>query len=279
MKRLSLVMTLLAVVAVLSGPALSQTTPVFEDFLCYYVPNQPVQNIHLLLQDQFDLPAGAFESTTQVQLMRFCNPAIKFFNGVTYPIGNVNHHLAMYQLNPQPSIPRAEVITNQFGSNVAINTSDARAVLVPTGKGIPPNSPPSPSPDLDHYKCYVASGPNANARVLVTDQFNSNVVFFVVQPVLFCNPVIKINAGVTTNIQFPNEHLTCYAITPTAFSKTINIANQFIPSLTGLNITVNNPDMLCAPTTKISWQVVTVPPATSSSSGTGGATRAAANRP
>jgi hypothetical protein len=277
MKRACLGTILMALAVVCSGPAQAQ---VFDHFLCYYVPNQPVIQLPLQLQDQFDAPAQIFEHTTQIQIMRFCNPVTKVANGTTFPIGNINHHLTMYQLNPQPIIPRQVTFTNQFGASPqTLYTSDARVLAVPTGKGIPPSDPPSPSSDLDHYKCYVASGPNANLVVLLTDQFLSNQRFLVVQPVLFCNPVVKINGSVTTQIQFPNNHLTCYAITPLGFSKSINIANQFIADTHGLNITATNPDMLCAPTTKLAWHVVTVPPATNSSAATRSAPTPTANKP
>lgn len=261
MRRLFLAMAVLTLCAILSGSAAAQGgTQVFDHFLCYYVPNQPVLPIPLQLQDQFDSPNGVFEQTTQLQIMRFCNPATKVDNGTTYPIGNINHHLTLYQLNPQPILSRQVVITNQFGANVTIYTSDARVLATPTGKGLPPNSAPPPSTDLDHYKCYVASGPNANRLVTVTDQFNSNLSLWALQPVLFCNPVEKINGSVTTPIQFPSNHLTCYATTPVSVPvQTIFIANQFITSGTGLKITVNNPDMLCAPTTKVSWSVFLPP--------------------
>lgn len=263
MKRACLATILLAFAVALSSPAPAQTTT-FDHFLCYYVTNQPVLQIPLQLQDQFDAPAQIFEQTTQLQIARFCNPVTKVVNSTTYPIANVNHHLTMYELNPQPITPRKIAFTNQFGANQTLYTSDARVLAVPTGKGLPPNTAPSPSPDLDHYKCYVASGPNANAVAILTDQFITNQRFLVVQPVLFCNPVMKINGSVTTPIQFPNNHLTCYALTPAGVpARTINIANQFIPSLQGLNIKVNNPDMLCAPTTKLAWSVVTAPAASS----------------
>jgi hypothetical protein len=214
MKRACLARMLLALAVIFSGSALAQTTPVFDHFLCYYVPNQPVLQVPLQLQDQFDAPAQIFERPTQLQIMRFCNPVTKVVNGTTFPIGNINHHLTMYQFNPQPIIPRQVAFTNQFGANQTLYTSDARVIAVPTGKGLPPNSPPSPSPDLDHYKCYVASGPNANALTILTDQFITNQRFFVVQPVLFCNPVVKIKGSITTPIQFPNNHLTCMRSRP-----------------------------------------------------------------
>lgn len=277
MKRFCLTLTLVGLAVVLSGSAQSQT---FDHFLCYYVPNQPVLNIPLQLQDQFDSPSGAFEHPTQLQIMRFCNPVTKVVNNVTFPIANINHHLTMYQLNPQPIIPRQVVYNNQFTSgNATLYTSDARVLAVPTGKGIPPSPAPSPSTDLDHYKCYVASGPNANALAILTDQFNSNLRLWVVQPVLFCNPVLKINAGVTTPIRFPSNHLTCYALVPPSLpARNINIANQFIPSGSGLNIPVNNPDMLCAPTTKVSWSLVLPPAGTTSLPAPGGAGKPAGQK-
>ncbi|HEY6348471.1 MAG TPA: hypothetical protein VI636_03575 [Candidatus Angelobacter sp.] len=150
MKRFCLAMTLLTMVAVFSGSASSQTQT-FDHFLCYHVPSQPVLNIPLQLQDQFDAPQ--FENIATLQIVRFCNPVTKTVNGRTFPIVNINHHLTMYQLNSQPIIPRQVVITNQFGANVLLNTSNAQILAAPTGKALPPSSPPPPSSDLDHYKC------------------------------------------------------------------------------------------------------------------------------
>ncbi|HEY6249999.1 MAG TPA: hypothetical protein VI685_08555 [Candidatus Angelobacter sp.] len=266
MKRFCLAMTLLGLVLILGGSASSQV-PVFDHFLCYHVPNQPVLNIPLRLQDQFDAPAGVFENIAQLQIIRFCNPVTKTVNGRTFPIGNINHHLTMYRLNQQPIIPRQVVISNQFGSNVLLHTADAQVLAAPTGKALPPSPPPPPSSDLDHYKCYAASGPQVNVVAILTDQFITGLRFLVVHPLYFCNPVEKIRNGVITPIRFPGNHLTCYALTsPTVPPRNINILNQFIhPPF--LNITVNNPDMLCAPTTKVSWHMMTLPPETSSSAG------------
>ncbi len=44
-------------------------------------------------------------------------------------------------------------------------------------KGVPPNPAPSPSTDLDHYKCSAASGGNLNlGNVTLSDQFTAKTV-------------------------------------------------------------------------------------------------------
>jgi hypothetical protein len=226
------------------------------------------------LQDQFDaaLPAPQnFEQINQLTLARICNTTKKLINNVTTPMTNPNHHLAMYQINPQPIIPRTVLVSNQFdgpsGLGQTLMVSDARFLLVPSGKIPLPGTVPSPSPDLDHYKCYAAGGNRVNLTPFLSDEFIAENTF-VLWPVLFCNPVLKIHGSITTNIQNNRDHLTCYATTGTGFPGILNppgvgIRNQFGT----VGVPVLKPDMFCVPSLKLSW-TVEVQPAGSASART-----------
>jgi hypothetical protein len=159
----------------------------------------------------------------------------------------------MFQINTQPIISRTVVVSNQFGSNQTLHTADAQILAVPTGKAIQPNPPPPPSTDLDHYKCYVASGAPVNVTATLSDQFTTETVQ-AFQPVLFCNPVEKIHGGVVTPIQHPLVHLTCYATSASNFPGIgVNITNQIVSA----SLRVAKPDLLCLPSQKLQWSVTT----------------------
>ena len=146
------------------------------------------------------------------------------------------------------------MVSNQFGQQT-LSVADARILAVPTGKGIPPVVAPPPPTDLDHYKCYAASGPTlVNVLANLKDQFTSENVT-VLRPVIFCNPVRKSHNGVATGILHPNIHLTCYTTSTSAFPGiAINIRNQFgVFNALG----VRQPDLLCVPSLKLTWSVVT----------------------
>lgn len=262
---------MLALAVAVSGVASAQNPPPLDHFRCYYIPNQAPQNIPIQLQDQFDAAMAApanFEHINWLTLARICNTTQKTFNNVVTPMTNPNHHLAMYQLNPQPIIPRTVQISNQFdpspGAGQSLMVSDARFLLVPSGKIPLPGTQPSPSPDLDHYKCYAAGGNRVNTFPTLLDEFiNENT--FVLWPVLFCNPTIKIHSSVTTNIQNNRDHLTCYATVGTGFAGIVNppgvgIRNQFGT----VGVPVLQPDLFCVPSAKLSWALVLPPPTTSS---------------
>lgn len=253
MKRVWLIINLIWLAAMLNSPAQAQLTAV-DHFRCYLVPISPVFQVTAQLQDQFDAASGTFEDITQLLIQRFCNPVQKTVNGVVTPIVNVNHHLTMFTINTQPIIMRQVIVKNQFGQQT-LSTADAKILAVPTGKGLPPNPAPAPPTDLDHYKCYTASGPAlTNVIANLKDQFISENVA-VLRPVLFCNPVKKIHNGVTTGILHPDVHLTCYSTQSSTFAgTTININNQFVV-LNSLRLRV--PDLLCAPSEKLQWSVVT----------------------
>jgi len=266
MKRTSLVITVLALAALFNGLAQAQVLPppVVDHFRCYLVPQSPTLAVAVRLQDQFDAALTTVENINQLKIEHFCNPVQKIVNGVVTPIVNRNHHLTMFAINPQTVIPRTVVVSNQFGQQT-LSVADARFLAVPTGKGIPPVAAPQPPTDLDHYKCYAASGPALlNVVATLRDQFTTETVR-VLQPVRFCNPVKKIHNGVVTGILHPDVHLTCYATSTSAFAGIgINIQNQF-----GLfnALAVRSPDMLCVPSLKLSWSVVTGTGTTSGGTG------------
>lgn len=269
MKKVCLSIVLLALAAIFSGSALAQVvavptdpvpvpTPPLEQrvdhFRCYPPLNNPVVNTNIQLIDQFDAALHAVENINQLTIFRFCNPAKKAVGGVVTPIVNIKHHLTFFLINPQPLIMRAVTVRNQFGTQT-LSVADARALAVPTGKAIFPNPAPPAPLDLDHYKCYIASGNPVNVLVTLSDQFFGETVG-VTQPLAFCNPVKKIHDGVTTGILNPDGHLVCYATTPSAFAgATVNISNQF-----GLfTLELSRPDLLCVPSLKLAWAVVTTP--------------------
>jgi hypothetical protein len=251
MKRIWLTLSVLAFAAVFHGSALAQATTV-DHFRCYLAPATGVMSTFVQLQDQFDAPTGIFEDITSLSIVRHCNPVEKIVNGVDTPIVNINHHLVMFQFNTQPIVSRTVVVNNQFGTQT-LAVAAPTILAVPSGKILPPGTPPPPSPDLDHYKCYNASGPAlANIAATLKDQFRTDTVQ-VIQPVLFCNPVEKIHGELISPIQHPAVHLVCYSTSIVQFQTDIIIQNQFFPNNHELG--VRNPDMLCLPSSKLSWSV------------------------
>ena len=234
-----------------------------DHYKCYYVQS-PFQQIPLLLQDQFDqaISSTFVEKIIDVRMVRFCNPVTKILNGTTTKMLRPADHLALYLLNPQQTIPRNVVISNQFGYQV-LNLRNAEILAVPSGKSrTKPTAPIQIPTDLDHYKCYAASGREIGVRPTLIDQFHTEVVQ-VLQPFLFCNPVHKTHPIGTkpTPILRPLDHLACYAITPTPFQTTVFYNNQFVnQSAQAPSLAIAPADMLCVPSFKLRWHVVSTPP-------------------
>jgi hypothetical protein len=140
------------------------------------------------------------------------------------PIFDEGTHMTCYGLVPAtPFGPLDLTVDNQFGPQ-PITVFDARALCVPTDKL---DDAIVPSAVRDHYKCYQASGfPVFTTKTLV-DQFETENVT-VLDPVMFCNPVVKDVGGDITPISDPTQHLTCYAIDPPGTTPgTKTIRNQF----------------------------------------------------
>jgi hypothetical protein len=170
--------------------------------------------------------------TTDLGLpIRFLVPADKNDEGIDDPIS----HLTCYQIDDGVAGPQV-ISTNQFGEQpLTLGTPDS--LCVPTEKLIDPGPV-----DVDHYKCYVASGAPVDLGVAVMDQFQARATL-VVEPKLFCAPANKNGEG----IDDPVNHLTCYSTSPVGGAPgLIPISNQFVA---GDQIELLGPDLLCAPST------------------------------
>lgn len=228
-----------------------------DDFKCYFVPQPatifPIQQILISLEDQFDTARNAVESVSDVRLTRFCTPVQKTEHRRTTGIIDDTHHLSLYHITPQPVIPRDVIVRNQFGHQ-KLTLGDAQALAVPTGRSASGQEPPSPPPNLDHFKCYAASGKRVGTILSLQDDLQATNVW-VLDPISFCNPVMKTFDGTTTPIQNPQAHLTCYTITPKDFSGAVAIRNQF-GTLFGL--TLDKADILCVASLKLQWSDLSV---------------------
>ena len=258
----------LFVVAAVAAHAQPSTAPANLDHFNCYLAKGPVQPQLAILKDQFDI--GNVEVVQDIRMALFCNPVQKTYNGAVTNILHPADHLAMYLIPPEPLVPRTVTVQNQFGVQ---NLVTRRAVIlaVPSGKSpinstTPPQLPPIPNPnELDHFKCYGASGQAPNALVTLKDQFLT-LHTRVLEPILFCNPVMKVvptatAAGVAgstvTPILNPTAHLTCYTEIPTPFQSVVVYNNQFVPPNTLPTVPIGNAEILCVPSLKLKWAVVT----------------------
>ena len=104
-------------------------------------------------------------------------------------------------------------------------------------------APPSPAPDLDHFRCYsiTVGHPAAPPIATLEDQFDKRLdkveQVFVGLPIGFCNPVAKTipgpvgGPGQTTDIRDLNAHLILYEIHETTTQRhltwKVTVDNQF----------------------------------------------------
>ncbi len=257
-------------------PSPNGTPAVLDHLLCYLTAPQPMQPQLAFLQDQFDqrIAPNAAETIYDIRLALFCNPVKKTVIGSTVaavPVANPTAHMAMYLTTPQTTvIPRSVPITNQFGSQTLI-TGAAEVLGVPSGKtpiprdGGPVSLPAIPeAAALDHMRCYAASGPSINARVLLNDQFfvGDPELAAVLTPRLFCNPVTKgvLSSSCPTGqfcpvqytpINHPASHMTCYQIAAQSpFTGLVAYNNQFVAAGSLPTVKLNSPVLLCVPSTK-----------------------------
>jgi hypothetical protein len=146
-------------------------------------------------------------------------------------------------LPPDPT--RLVVVRNQFGFQF-LKVGQPEALAVPTQKF--PHNPPE---GLDHFKCYRASGRNINQVVGLSDQFLKSPEVKVYRPYEFCNPVAKLHNDQLTPIENPKAHLVCYTISRDPFATQVDTLNQFGTE----PLLVNEPDLLCVPSTKLCVRV------------------------
>jgi hypothetical protein len=210
-------------------------------FRCYIVSKQtpePAQTV--TLRDQF-----IDEATLTVdEPLQFCAPTSK--NGAE--ILEPEEHLTMYAA-PQELTPHLTVSTaDQFGART-LEVVGARVLLVPTQKLVGGLEFPE---RLNHYWCYEANGERVGVSVTLEDQFSGPDTVRVEQPVLFCNPVVKIHAGVRFRIEERQVHLTCYDLHgPQRTQATqFGMTNQLETD----TFTVTSWELLCVPSEKLGFE-------------------------
>jgi len=267
------------VVAAFAVNAYGQANPPgpanLDHFNCYLAKG-PVQPQMALLRDQFDRATGRIEVVKDLRMALFCNPVEKTLTtGQSTPIRYPLDHLALYRIPPEPMVPRLVIVRNQFGLQTIV-TRRAIMLAVPSGKSqitatTPPQLPPIPGKELDHFKCYGASGQALNVAVSLKDQFLSYTTKLF-EPILFCNPVTKVvvfpgnvnangapafsNAEITP-IGNPTAHLTCYTQVPRDFQAVVFYNNQFVVPGTLPTVAIQDAEILCVPSLKVRWAPIT----------------------
>jgi hypothetical protein len=226
-----------------AAPAMAKL-PELDHFYCYPAKGEAVGE-KVLLQDQFDRAAVVVAVGGPT---RFCNPVTKVHDQTVTKIMDPDAHLTFYRIAPAaPTAPVSRWVSvyNQFGSQ-KLTTGAAVELAVPTFKMLPGHEPPK---DLDHFKCYKASGKRVDETVLLKDQFLKAEVR-IGTPVLFCNPTVKVHGNTTTKIGHPEAHLTCYRTLPSPqFGKVVPVANQFGKD----KLALSSPHVLCVPSLKLAW--------------------------
>jgi len=180
----------------------------------------------------------------------FGNPVEKVHNDVVTPISDQNRHFTLYDLDiDQPNSWRV-VVKNQFGDNQELTVAGPGWLLVPTQK----EGHEEPV-CLNHFLVYVVTDyetfPFVNVHL--EDQFLEEDVD-IGAPHYFANPVQKTVDGNVTEIVNEAEHMVFYSAQFEAFSKTVQIENQFGPQTLNLEALELSMDMLAVPSEKISWE-------------------------
>jgi len=206
-----------------------------------YFDFTPVEDVNL--KDQF-IPNG--EDVTVWGPYLFANPVKKTVveNGDVSAIEDPKLHWVLYDISEeQPtSIDETIQIANQFGDDQVLDLTSRDTLAVPSQKIVPP------TPDLDHFKCYTASGLQLQLEVNLVDQFHEDYFgALVTDPMMFCNPVDKIHGTVTTTSN-PDNHLTVYWIATLKDYWTVTVNNQFGDNQ---ELIVSGPVALAVPTRKL----------------------------
>jgi hypothetical protein len=205
-----------------------------DHFQCYRLVRTPGLAVAGVgLRDQFGSITPVIGSARQL-----CNPVAKMHGAEITPVGNPDDHLVFYRaFSRQPR--RTVQVSNQFGSQT-LSLGNGVLLAAPARKH--PHAPPSPG--LDHYYCYRASGVRPKAVVDLMDQFQTAADVALGRPVLFCNPVAKAHGGAISEINDPAAHLVCYGLRPRRFQATRAIEDQFSP---GVSVRVREAQRLCVP--------------------------------
>lgn len=228
-----------------------------DHFWCYVLDDNVAPDVAgVYLQDQFDIPAGAFQKARVGVRQWFCNPVVKRHANRVTQVRDKDAHLEFYELPPTTDVEAPErlvIYSNQFQRQHAAVLGDPVMLAVPTQK-LEPGNHGFPQ-RLDHFKCYaVEKSKPAGAAVGLADQFSRTASSVDVGDLkLFCNPTRKIrvdaNGNVTevTGVQNATDHLACYTA-PGGLEEPVDVRarNQFGDE----GFRVQRAGLLCVPTVK-----------------------------
>lgn len=213
--------------------------PRLEHFKCYSLEKAKFKKRSVTLTDQF-----GSRQTTLGKRKELCNPVQKN----NEPFLNTPAHLMCYTV--EATDPNKLVaVYNQFGSQ-QLQVRGAQRLCVPSEKhkGKKGQFDPIEVP-IDHYQCYAVEAKTGLRRqgalgtVSLNDEFGQEQVT-VGQAVQICAPVQKNDE----QIQYPVQHLVCYAIGDKKKRKRFAARNQFEKKK---ELYTKKPVMLCVPSTKL----------------------------
>jgi hypothetical protein len=222
-------------------------------FKLYVVKSaEPFEPIEVKLKDQFNKEPYSVKLT---YINYFANPVEKKHGRATYRIEFPNAHLTWYKIQTEMKpVKRVVKIKNQFGEQRLV-LGEAIFLAVPTQKVEEGSAFPR---EFNHFIAYrVIEHDSRKAAVVLKDQFDGKPIEVkVLDPFLFCNPVVKIKGDKKSPIYNKIYHLTCYYIDPkgTASStpKSIVIKNQFGKR----QLYPQHYFTLCVPTDKLEFKVI-----------------------
>lgn len=235
MKRIALVLSLVALAGLLATPAAAQDPTFLENhYKVYEVPEVFTFDRNIILDDQW----GHSEHPLAL-LDKFANPVDKNQEGIP----NEFLHQTWWEID-DPQVGRSVKILNQFGNQTWF-VKDARYLVLPAAKNV--GGPPADNGQ--HYKCYEAQGPILDAPVNLVDQWTTMQGFLTI-PRYFCNPVDKMVEGVHYPTVNDSLHLACYQLEP---PEQVNIPFMAMDQFGDWQLTALFPEWVCVPSAKVEF--------------------------
>jgi hypothetical protein len=197
-----------------------------------------------VLKGQFD---GAERPAVVGMLRQFANPVSKDGEAIQ----DRNSHLTIYDVATTfPEPPRTVRVQNQFGEQKLL-IDQLLFLLVPAQKIEPGLGYPK---ELDHFKGYrVFNGPVINRTVSLADQFGVEDEVLVLEPLVFCVPVLKKYGGRVEEIKNPQDHLTVYRIVGKDYHTARQVQDQFFPQ--PIQLAIFRSPALAVPSLKLEWSL------------------------
>ena len=189
------------------------TAPPFGDFVCWISVDPGLTAIAPLgIEDQF----GSIENDVWEQI-EYCTVADK--DGVPSPftLAGQNQHYQGWSYPLDTIGPGTgftmQINVPQFGDNFITTLGVVDQILVPATKTLESGQVVPSSDSLQHWNCYLMSGPAPTAVVELVTQHGPIEQTTVLDPFLFCAPMIKIipPEGPVFG-QLLDEHMICYDI-------------------------------------------------------------------